>query len=167
MSGIEHEVDILVVRNKEGRIMLLVQGIIRYASARKLEWLMAGMMIHLGYLLQRPEETFNGNPIFTTLVLYASENTWAVIFGAFGLLRLFVLILNGTHIKQSAELRILLSAGSFMILFTWIWGLNASGNASLGGISYKWMALGELMNVWQASSDRLIRKVAKHGHTRG
>lgn len=166
MSGEEHEVDILIVRNKEGRFMLLVQDIVRHASARKLEWLMAGMMIHLGYLLWHPENTFAKNPIYSTLAEYATENSWALIFGLYGLFRLGILILNGTHIKQSAELRIALSMGSFVILFIWIWGLNASGSASLGGISYKWMAFGELMNVWQASSDKLDRKAVKHGHSR-
>ena len=143
--------------------MLIVRDIIHYASARKLEWIMAGMMLHLGYILALPANTFELSSSFVILKMYLSESGWALVFGAFGFARLIILILNGGHLKYSAELRMLMAACSFVIIAMWVWGIDASNTASTGGATYKWLALGELMNVWQASADRLARKAMKHG----
>lgn len=150
-------------QNKEVSPMLIVADVVKYAAVRKLEWIMAGFMIHIGFILSGPSDVFLSSASFRDLSLYASENSWAILFGAFGIIRLVVLVLNGTHLRQSAELRMFLSMVSFLILFTWIWGLMSS-ESPLGGVSYKWFAIGELMNVWQAQSDRLARKAAKNGN---
>lgn len=143
--------------------MIIVRDILTYASTRKLEWLMAGLMIHLGYILSQPLPLFEIQPSFAVLGQYMSENNWAILFGVFGIIRLIVLILNGTHIKQSAEIRMFLSGCAFLIFSMWVWGIDASGTASTGGATYKWLALGELMNVWQSSSDMHARRSGKNG----
>lgn len=142
--------------------MLIVSDVVRYAAVRKMEWIMAGFMIHMGWKLSGPSDIFLTSPAFADLARYASENTWALVFGALGIVRLIVLILNGTHLRQSAELRMFLSMVSFLILFTWVWGLISS-ESPLGGISYQWFAAGEFMNIWQASADRVARKATRNG----
>ncbi len=133
--------------------MLIVTDIVSHAAVRKYEWIMAGMFIHLGYVLSLPFDTFGSANAFLVMKQYMSESSWALVFGVFGFTRLIVLILNGTHIRQSAQLRMILSGISFLILCLWVWGIDASDTASTGSATYKWLALGELMNVWQASAD--------------
>lgn len=142
--------------------MVIIQDIITHVSTRKLEWVMTGLMIHLGLLLVDPsEDVFEKSAAFSELARYASETSWGLIFLTFGIVRLIVLILNGTHIKQSSEIRLVLSAISFLILCMWIWGILDSGAAVTGAITYKWLAVGELANVWQSSSDRIKRRAAR------
>lgn len=145
---------------------LIIQDVFTHAATRKLEWLMSAMFVHMGYVLALPDETFKGKT-FQVIVQVIPEGYVAAVFGGFGLFRLGVLILNGTHIKQSSELRAILSAFSFIILFAWAWGIDATGVLTVSGVVYKWLAFGELMNVWQASSDmykkRTYRKNGKSG----
>lgn len=148
------------------KLMIIVRDIIAHAGVRKLEWLMAGLYVHLGYVLFLPYKTFEASPAFSHIATYFSENEWATIFLVFGLVRLVVLVLNGTHIKTSAEIRLVLSACSFAIFTLWVWGIDAANVASTGGATYKWLALGELMNVWQSRTDIIKRRSAPDHATR-
>ena len=142
--------------------MVIIQDIISHASVRKLEWIMTGLMIHLGWIFIQPGDLFDGRPAFSVLAQYATANSWGLLFLTFGIIRLIVLIMNGTHIKQSSEIRMFLSAISFIILCMWIWGIDSSDATVTGGATYKWLALGELANVWQSSADRLKRKALRN-----
>lgn len=141
--------------------MIIVRDIIAHAATRKLEWLMTGLMIHLGLILWGSDDIFAKSKSFSVLASYMSEPNWAHMFIAFGLARLIVLILNGTHIRTSAELRMMFAAVSFVILCMWIWGVQASGFAPTNAVSYKWLAIGELLNIWQASSDLEAKRRSK------
>lgn len=147
--------------------MVIIQDIISHASVRKLEWIMTGMMIHLGIIFVQPGDLFLGRPAFHVLAQFATANSWGLLFLVFGLIRLVVLIMNGTHIKQSSEIRLFLSAISFIILCMWIWGIDSSNATATGGAVYKWLALGELANVWQSSADRLKRKASQNAGSHG
>ena len=147
--------------------MLIVRDMINHAGTRKLEWIMTGLMIHLGLILVTNENIFNQSRAFSVLAGYMSEHNWAILFLMFGSVRLAVLILNGTHIRPSAEIRAALAAMSFVILCMWIWGIISSGFSPTGALTYKWMALGELLNVWQASTDMEVRRRSqKNGNGR-
>lgn len=141
--------------------MLIARDIIYHAGTRKLEWLMNGLMIHLGWILFQDEDTFGKSPSFSVLAEYMSEPSWAIMFLIFGIVRLVVLILNGTHIRPSAEIRAVLAGVSFVILCMWIWGIQSSGFSATGAVSYKWLAIGELLNIWQASSDMETKRRGK------
>lgn len=145
--------------------MVIMADIVKYASARKLEWIMTGMMLHLAYILALPAETFKLSASFNVLASFFTESGWALIFATCGFIRLIILILNGAHFKRSAELRMIMAGCSFMIITMWVWGIDAAGTVSTGGATYKWLALGELMNVWQAQSDRLTRRAMHRGHS--
>lgn len=151
----------------EGKIhMLLVREAVVYASVRKMEWIIAAMMVHMGYLLIQPVRTFSNSTVFDIVSQYLTEQQWAVLFLLFGSVRLVVLFLNGVYIRQSAEVRIALSGISFLILSVWVWGFDALPIVSIGSAVFKWLAIGELANVWQASADRRRRlELRKNGHT--
>jgi hypothetical protein len=141
-----------------GWSLLIVQDVISYAGAKKLEWLMMGMTLHLAYKLSLPYETFANSNSFSVLQSYLNENSWAMVFSFLGIARLVVLTLNGLHFKHSAEMRMIMAAASFAIFSMWVWGIDAANAASLNGVICKWLAIGELMNIWQASADRLANK---------
>lgn len=138
--------------------MLIVRDIVSHAGARKLEWIMSGLMIHLGWLLIGPNDVFKMSRSFSVLAEYMAEYQWAVMFIVFGVIRLVVLILNGTHIRPSAQLRMIFAGVSFTILVMWIWGIQSSGFSPTGALSYKWLAIGELLNIWQASADHEAKR---------
>jgi hypothetical protein len=154
-------------RQKAGRWMVLIaQDIAKYAGAKKLEWIMMGMTLHLAYKLSLPYETFAQSNSFSVLQLYLSENGWALVFSLLGIGRLVVLTFNGLHFKHAPEMRMAMAAISFAIFSMWVWGIDAGNSASLNGVICKWLALGELMNIWQASADRLTNKAAKDAGNR-
>lgn len=148
--------------------MIIVRDILTYAGVRKLEWVMSGFMIHRGINLIYSGDEFNSRPVYSELIQWFDMQTWGWLFVIFSTFRLIVLILNGTHIKQSSEMRMLLAAGSFLIICAWLVGLRSSGASVTGGDVYFWLAIGELGNVWQASSDTNHKhKAAQNGRNTG
>lgn len=143
---------------------VIIQNVVVHASVRKFEWLMAGVMIHLGIGLHGETEIFASSKSYDEIARMFSEETWAFIFFLFGVCRLIVLFLNGTHIKPSAEIRAIMSGGAFFIFAALAMGIDAANPATIGGITYKWLALGELANVWQAVSDARNRSKKNGGY---
>lgn len=143
--------------------MIIVRDVVSYMGVRKLEWIMAGLLLHVGADILANEDGYRNAKILFVLSDYMPNMYWGYVFLAFGFFRLVVLFLNGTHIRQSAELRLVLSCISFVIMCAWVMGLTTAEGVSLAGaLSYKYLALGELMNVWQASADLGNRKRAEH-----
>jgi hypothetical protein len=146
----------------------------QHVSVRKSEWIIAGLQTHLGLFLLGSSNVFASNPSFSMLASWpftnptTNENLWAVIFIVLGLSRVLVLTLNGYTLGLlSAQIRRFLSGISFMILVAFVFGFDASGVATTGAVTYKWLAMAELLNVWQASADLSRRTGKSDSHAAG
>lgn len=131
--------------------MIILRGIRDHFPARRLEWICAAIMGGIGMRLLDPAETFS-QPVFAELARWASEGTWGAIMFSIGFARLVVLAYNGAW-RPSPELRGVFAIAGGLVWLAFAVGVEASGTASSGSITYAFLALGELSNVWTAAGD--------------
>lgn len=143
--------------------MIILKSIRDHFPARRLEWICAGIMAGIGLRLLDPVESFS-QASFSELARWAGEGAWGTLMFVVGVSRLVVLFYNGAW-RPSPELR-----GIFAIVGGTIWialaiGIEASGTVSPGSITYAFLALGELSNVWTAATDARTpyRERLRHG----
>lgn len=122
---------------------LTLKTLVVHFSVRKLEIMMAGLFIHLSL---------------------SYESNWSKVLLLIGLARVIVLFLNGVHLKFSAELRMVLATSSFIVLAVLVGGFNNLAALSSLNSVYFWLGIGELMNIWQASSDSIVRRAHRYGY---
>lgn len=145
--------------------LVIFQDLSEHVSIRKLEWLMAGLMMHLGIQLFLEPGIVSQTSLYNILTYYASQYWWAGVFVVVGLVRFLVLIFNGRYLRSgSAHLRRVLSGLSFLILTAFAFSLDIADKGPTSSLLCKWLAFGELANVWQASSDIRLRRIfGNHG----
>lgn len=142
---------------------MIILGPIRITFfARRLEWIGAAIMTGMGLRLLDPANTF-AQPSYAELAAFANEGTWGNVLFFSGVICLAVLYYNGRW-KASPEAR-----GACAIFRGLVWmalaiGLESAGTASTGTVTYAFLALGELSNVWTAAVDaRVPYRERTHG----
>lgn len=131
--------------------MIILRGIREHFPARRLEWICAGIMTGIGLRLLDPADSF-AQPSFSELARLAGEGTWGTLMFLIGIVRLVVLFYNGAW-RPSPELRGIFAIASGTIWIAFAVGIEAAGTASTGSVTYAFLALGELSNVWTAAGD--------------
>ncbi|MBP0438400.1 hypothetical protein [Tianweitania sediminis] len=121
---------------------------------RRMEWISAGILMFLGIRLLDPAETF-AQPAFRELAAIASEGTWGNLLFYCGLFRLIVLYRNGAW-KPSPEIRGAFAIFGGLIFVALAYGIEVSGVASTGSITYAFLAMGEGSNIWTAAKDARV-----------
>ncbi len=147
--------------------MLIVVQLVHHFRVRRFEWFMALAMFWIGYALHQPGDTFARSPSYDLLARWAGEETWAVILMLTGIIRVFVLVVNGVKLRNAAEIRALLGVWSFSIAMMMAVGFHSAPvDGSVLAALVTLMATFELSNIWTASIDahdrRMARKHAPH-----
>jgi len=133
--------------------MILVQ-IVEHFPVRRLEWIGSGILIGLGLRLLDPADTF-AQPAFRDLAAAFSENTWGAALFWIGLGRFLTLAYNGAW-KPSPELRGIFAVFGLLVFASLATGIESAGVASTGSITYAFLALGEISNIWIAAGDARV-----------
>lgn len=132
----------------------------KHFGARTSEWMLAGIMLSIGLILLRTEDTFSTSPAYVGMARIASEQTWAIGCTIVGVLRLVALTINGLWVPTTYHLR---SAASFVSCFIWtqiMVGAMTSGIAGLGIAVFPWILLWDIITCHRTAVDYRMGKEA-------
>ena len=134
--------------------MIILSELRRHFPVRRLEWICAGIITGIGLRLLDPADSF-AQPAWRELAAWADEGTWGALMFWGGLLRMVILAYNGAW-RPSPELRGICAIGGGLIFAALALGVEASGVASPGAVTYAFLALGEGSNIWIAATDARV-----------
>lgn len=118
------------------------------------EWFLAGVLFLWGLILAQPHDIFS-NPIYSGLVRFAPQETWAFFCMVTGAIRLAALAINGAW-RPSPHIRCALA---FITCFFWlqiVFGLAQSDAPSTGLAVYPMILMLDLYSCYRASVDAKI-----------
>lgn len=139
---------------------MLLLHVKKHFGARVSEWMLTGVMLSIGLILMRAEDTFSTSPAYIGMARIASEQTWAVACTIIGVLRLVALTINGLWVPTTYHLR---SFASFISCFIWtqiLVGVMISGIAGLGIAVFPWILIWDIITCHRTAVDYRMGKAA-------
>lgn len=119
---------------------------------RKSEWVLGFMLIAWGAVVAANPGYFETRPALSYLLKFASQHTWASAAFGVGLLRVSMLMINGTW-RRSPHLR---AMGSFLAAGVWFFigaGLYQSGQAITGLVLYGGLFVQDALNFYTSMGE--------------
>lgn len=139
--------------------------------SRALDWTCAAMIFVWGVTLALPGATFSTSAAYGFLEAIASEESWAVILVAIGMLRFSALIINGHWTEGSPVIRAFaacLGAIVWLLFFAGFLELSIRGGIVLAGVGINLVLLGaDIFSAARAGADAVRARQVANGSIRG
>jgi len=132
--------------------------------ARLCEWLFGAILLTLGLILLRPEQSFALSPATLPLRRIADEHWWGLYGAVVGGVRIGALVINGWVVPHTYIIRSLCSFLSVLFWFTVALGVMASGFASTMIAVYPWITLAEVVCLWRTGRDYALWRAVSRMH---
>lgn len=146
---------------EESKPVLIIRSLRQHWPARKLEWLMAGLMIAWGWYVLLHPDLFT-NPETASLLAGLADVSapftaypalaWGGACFLVGLTRGIALFVNGAY-TRTPLIRLIASFASMFIVTQIIIGLWKSGVPNTGLVVYPWFVIADLLSAYQAAVD--------------
>lgn len=146
----------------------LAHGVWSHAGVRFTEWLGAGPLLGVGYVLYAQPEALYLTPSFVLLAAWASAAAWSNMLMLCGLMRLIALFVNGTFkgFRHSPTIRFAASCAAAMF---WTWftigiftAWRDAGGSPTGIVAYGTLIALELRNAYVSRVDMASARGEAH-----